>query len=341
MRSFTLSDKKSLNIAFLGCGTWGYCLANVLAWNGHKVKIWSIATDVIEDLKKNLAHPLLPEAKPHKNMSFFFNIEEALEGVDLICESVTSNGIRPVFEQLKALNLKNIPICVTSKGIERQTGMLLPEIVRDVMGPEAKIACLSGPSHAEEVIKRLPSSVVVASEDEETRYLFWEAFSNIEFRVYPSQDINGVAFGGAMKNIIAIACGLGDGLGFGINFKAALMTRGLHEMRRLASVKGCDPQTLNGLAGMGDLSVTCLSPLSRNYSFGHLLAKGCTFEEAKMQIGAVVEGSYCVTSAKELAQKHGISLPITECVYQILYEAKPAKDAFQDLRERVPKEEHL
>jgi glycerol-3-phosphate dehydrogenase (NAD(P)+) len=332
-----------VKIAFLGIGTWGYCLSNVLASNGHQLKMWSIEKSLVETLKQGKSHPNLSEAYPLENMSFTEDLEEAVKGVDLICESVTSNGIRPVFEKLKKMGLSDIPVCVTSKGIERSTGNLLPEIVLEVLGDsyKNKIACLSGPSHAEEVIQKQPTSVVCGAWNEEVRYFVQGAFSCTDFRVYPSKDVNGVAFGGAMKNIIAIACGLGDGLGFGINFKAALMTRGLHEIKKLSKIKGCEPDTLNGLAGMGDLCVTCLSDLSRNYSFGALLATGLSFDEAKQKIGAVVEGSFCVLAARELAEKHGLDAPITEMIYKILYGNVPALQAFKELRERIPKEEHL
>ncbi|MCH1430158.1 MAG: NAD(P)-dependent glycerol-3-phosphate dehydrogenase [Chlamydiales bacterium] len=332
-----------MKIAFLGIGTWGYCLSNVLARNGHDLMMWSIEKELVDTLKQGKAHPNLPGAVPLKNMSFTDNLMEAVEGVDLICESVTSNGIRPVFQQLKDNKIPQVPICVTSKGIEKSTGNLLPEIVLDVFGPDYKnkIACLSGPSHAEEVIKDLPTSVSCAAWNEEVRYFVQSAFSSSNFRVYPSQDVNGVAFGGAMKNIIAIACGLGDGLGFGINFKAALMTRGLHEIKKLSKVKGCTPDTLNGLAGLGDLCVTCLSDLSRNYRFGSLLAQGNSASEAKEKIGVVVEGSFCVLAAQELAEKHQVDVPITQMMHKILYQDIPALQAFKELRERIPKEEHL
>jgi glycerol-3-phosphate dehydrogenase (NAD(P)+) len=168
-----------------------------------------------------------------------------------------------------------------------------------------------------------------------------DAFTTPFFRVYPNADINGVAFGGAMKNIIAIACGISDGLGFGDNTKAALMTRGLHEIRKLASTKGCKAETLNGLSGMGDLCVTCLSKLSRNYMFGRLIAEGLKSKQAQEQIGMVVEGAYTCVSALQLAQKHHIEVPITQAIYAILYEGMDPRDAVKRLLQRAIKEEHL
>src|SRR5271156_6703933 len=193
------------------------------------------------------------------------------------------------------------------------------------------ICCLSGPSHAEEVIQKLPTSVVVASYDPNLMRQIVEIFNTPFFRVYPNADMNGVAFGGAMKNIIAIACGISDGLGFGDNTKAALMTRGLHEIRKLAVTKGCNPETLNGLSGMGDLCVTCLSKLSRNYMFGRLIAEDLDPQVAQEKIGMVVEGAYTCVSALQLAQKNHIAVPITQAVYSILYDGLNPRDAVKSL----------
>lgn len=191
------------------------------------------------------------------------------------------------------------------------------------------------------MIKGFPTSVVSSGYTPEVIAKIQEAFSIPTMRVYPNPDINGVELGGALKNIIAIACGVSDGLGFGDNAKAALMTRGLHEMRKLAVTKGCKPETLNGLAGLGDLCVTCLSKLSRNYRFGHLLAEGYTPDKAKKKIGMVVEGTYTCVSAIQLARKSGIELPIADAVYRVVYEGLTPLDAAKLLLGRNVKEEHL
>jgi glycerol-3-phosphate dehydrogenase (NAD(P)+) len=232
---------------------------------------------------------------------------------------------------------------LTSKGIEQDTGLLLPEVAISVLGEEAwdRVACLSGPSLAAEVILGLPASVVSASRNEELMHMVQEAFTSPTFRVYPNRDIIGVAFGGAMKNIIAIAAGISDGLGYGENTKAALITRGLHEIRKLAKAQDADEDTINGLSGLGDLCATCISPKSRNYQFGLFLSQGLTPDEAKDKIGMVVEGAYTCLSARQLGQKRGIALPITEAVYQVVYEKKSPKKVVEALLTRSIKEENL
>ncbi len=332
-----------MHIGYLGAGTWGFCLASLLASKGNRVLLWSANPEFVKLLTKKREHPKLPRFKAHENVVFTSDLKEALDGAELIVESVTSSGIRPVFEQVRAFGSVKAPVVVTSKGIEQNSCLLLPEVVLQVMGEKYRdrIGCLSGPSHAEEVIQKLPTSIVSSSYNSKLMLDIREIFSTPYFRIYPNGDINGVAFGGAMKNIIAIACGIADGLGFGDNTKAALMTRGLHEMRKLAVSKKCQPETLNGLSGMGDLCVTCLSKLSRNYSFGHLIAQGLDMQAAKDKIGMVVEGAYTCVSALQLGKKSHIDVPITEAINAVLYEGLNPKDAVKALLQRAVKEEHL
>jgi glycerol-3-phosphate dehydrogenase (NAD(P)+) len=332
-----------MKIGYLGAGTWGVCLASLLASKGYKVVLWTANPEFAKILNKKREHPKLPHFKADKNVEVTSDLKQALTGIDLLVESVTSMGIRPVFEQVLALGGVECPIVITSKGIEQNSCLLLPEVVLQVLGKShnARIGCLSGPSHAEEVIQNLPTSVVCSSYDSELMLKIRDTFSTPFFRIYPNADINGVAFGGALKNIIAIACGISDGLGFGDNTKAALMTRGLHEMRKLSLTKGCKPETLNGLSGLGDLCVTCLSKLSRNYSFGRLIAEGLDPQAAKEKIGMVVEGSYTCVSALQLGQKAHIDVPITSAVYSIIYEGLNPRDAVKSLLQRAIKEEHL
>jgi glycerol-3-phosphate dehydrogenase (NAD(P)+) len=332
-----------MRVAYLGAGTWGFCLASLLASKGHTVVLWSANPELIKTFNETRQHPKLPKVAAPPSLEFTTDLSHALKGAELLVESVTSKGIRPVFEQVKALGGVDCPIVITSKGIEQNSGLLLPEVVVQVLGEEMRgqICCLSGPSHAEEVIEKLPTSVVGASYDPQIMHKIVEAFATPYFRVYPNADIKGVAFGGAMKNIIAIACGISDGLGFGDNTKAALMTRGLHEIRKLSSTKGCRAETLNGLSGMGDLCVTCLSKLSRNYMFGRLIAEGLHPKEAQAKIGMVVEGAYTCVSALQLAQKNQIDVPITQAIVSILYEELNPKDAVKSLLQRAIKEEHL
>ena len=332
-----------MRIAYLGAGTWGFCLAWLLASKGHEVVLWTSSPEFAKTLNETRSHPKLPKVQASPKLQCTSDLKRALQEAELIVESVTSKGIRSVFEQVQKLGEVHCPIVITSKGIEQNTGLLLPEVVIEILGEKIRpfVCALSGPSHAEEVIQQLPTSVVAASYDPHLMREIATIFNTPFFRVYPNADVDGVAFGGAMKNIIAIACGISDGLGFGDNTKAALMTRGLHEIRKLSSTKGCKAETLNGLSGMGDLCVTCLSKLSRNYMFGRLIAEGLDPKKAQETIGMVVEGAYTCVSALQLAQKNHIPVPITEAIYSILYEGLNPKDAVKALLQRSIKEEHL
>lgn len=332
-----------MHIGFLGAGSWGFCLASLLASKGNKVISWTTKADLVERLNKTKEHPLFPHLPFKGDLTFTLHLEEAIQEVDFIVESVTSAGLRPVFEQVKAIGIPSCPIVITSKGIEQNTGLILPDVVVEVLGPgiHSKMGSLSGPSYAQEVIKNLPTSVVGSAYDDQIMRSICELFTTPTFRVYPNADIRGVAFGGALKNIIAIACGISDGLNLGHSSKASLMTRGLHEMRKLAIAEGCQPETLSGLSGMGDLCVTCSSVMSRNFRFGYLLAQGDSTEEAKKEIDMVVEGAYTCISALQLSQKHNIPMPITEAVYKIVYEKMKPSEAVALLMKREIKEEHL
>ncbi|MFT4553571.1 MAG: glycerol-3-phosphate dehydrogenase (NAD(P)+) [Chlamydiales bacterium] len=332
-----------MKIGYLGAGAWGFCLASLLANKGYDVIAWTIDENLVRTVNETGRHPCFPEIEIPKTLSLTTDLSKALDNIDMLVEGVTSAGIRPVFKKVKELGIPSCPITLTSKGIEQNTGLLLTEVVVETLGEDHRnqIGCLSGPSHAEEVVKGLPASVTCSAYSRDTMFKIQETFSTPVFRVYPNSDINGVEFGGAMKNIVAIACGISDGLGFGDNTKAALMTRGLHEIRKLAKVKGCNPETLNGLSGMGDLCVTCLSTHSRNYRFGRLLAENHSFEEAKKIIGQVVEGAYTCVSAFQISQKTGIPVPISETIYNILYKDLTPAEAVKDLLKRAIKEEHL
>ena len=329
-----------MNIGYLGAGTWGFALSYILALNGHHVKVWSRSASTTEALKKTRQHPKLSDAQMPKEVEFTSDFAEAVQGADVVVESVTSSGFRSVFEKLKPLK---VPVIITSKGIEQKTGLLLPEVLSSIHEGKKDhfIGVLSGPSHAEDIITKAPTSVVCSAYDASVMKLIQDLFTTPTLRIYPNVDILGVCFGGAMKNIIAIACGLSDGLGCGDNTKAALMTRGLHEIRKLSQVKNCQKETLNGLSGMGDLCVTCMSKHSRNYRFGRLIAEGLSPEGARQKIGMAVEGIYTCVSARELAMKHHIPVPITEVIYQIVYAGLDPREAAQLLLQRVIKEEHL
>lgn len=331
-----------MKIGYLGTGTWGFSLASLLASKGFEVYAWGVDCPTVMALQTTRIHPKLPGAIAHPNVTFGCDFEEAVADADVIVESVTSQGIRPVFQRLAPLKSEAL-LVITSKGIELGTGLLLPEIVLEVMGEgyRSRIGCLSGPSHAEEVVKQLPTSVVAAAYAENTTMKIRDIFSTSFFRVYPNADIHGVAFGGAMKNIIAIACGIAVGLGLGDNTVAALMTRGLHEIRKLAVVKGAKPETLNGLSGLGDLCVTCLSHHSRNSRFGRLIGEGLGVREALGKVGMVVEGMTTCKIALNMAREAQIEVPITEVIHAILYEQMDPKNGVKQLLNRAVKEEHL
>ncbi len=332
-----------MKIAYLGAGTWGFCLASLLASKGHQVILWTANPEFAKTLSKKRAHPKLQNSHAAEGLEFTSDLRATLEGAEVLVESVTSKGIRPVFEQVLALGGVTCPVIVTSKGIEQNSGLLLPEVVVQVLGEKMrnKVGCISGPSHAEEVTNKLPTAIVGSAYDQALMLDICELFTTPLLRIYPNADINGVTFGGAMKNIIAIACGISDGLGFGDNTKAALMTRGLHEIRKLSVTKHCKAETLNGLAGLGDLCVTCLSRHSRNYAYGRLIAEGYDPQAAKEKIGMVVEGIYTCVSALQLGQKANIPVPITEAICSIVYEGLNPKDAVKVLLQRAIKEEHL
>lgn len=330
-----------MKICYLGAGTWGCSLASLLSYNGHEVVIWDRDLELLKRLDKERKHPKLKDFILPDNLRFVLEIEEAFEDAEMVVESVTSGGIRHVLEQMLLFKKRLCPFVITSKGLEQKTGLLFPEIAVEILKDKNLVGCIAGPSHAEEVVHHIPTSLVCSSYSRELMDELKEVFNNDFFRVYPNSDILGVAFGGAMKNIIAIACGVSDSLGFGDNTKAALITRGLHEIRKLSLVKKCKPDTLNGLSGLGDLCVTCLSTLSRNYRFGNLIGKGMGMEEAKKEIGMAVEGAYSVVSAVELAHKHAVPVPISEAIFAILYKGLKPLDAVKMLFNRSIKEEHL
>lgn len=332
-----------MKIGYLGAGTWGFCLSTLLASKGHEVMCWTQNADLAKHLNANGEHPYLVGHRPLKNMHFTSRMQEVLEDAELLVESVTAAGLRPVFELVKKVDIPICPIVLTSKGIEQNTGLILPEVVIEVFGEETRplVGCLSGPSYAEEVIRGLPTSVVGSAYEYDAMMTICDTFTTQTFRVYPNADIKGVAYGGALKNIIAIACGISEGLGLGFSSKAALMTRGLHEIRKLATASGSKGETLSGLSGMGDICLTCGSIISRNCRYGYLLAQGLSPREAEKKIEVVVEGVYTCVSALQLSQQLNIPMPITEIVFKIIFEGMNPMDAVKALMQRTIKEEHL
>lgn len=333
-----------MKIGYLGAGVWGFCLSSLLARKGFKVVAWTKRQELADLLNSGQEHPHLSGATAPEGLRFTTNLEEALDGATHIVESVTSAGIRPVFQNIAKLGtLKKQPIILTSKGIEQNTRLVPPDVIIDVLGEKVRnqVAFISGPSFAVDVVKRLPTSIVATGYSKKAIQEACDLFNTDFFRVYPNSDVQGVAYAGALKNIIAIACGISDGLHLGHSAKAALMTRGLHEINKLSIAHGCKPETMMGLAGMGDICLTCSSISSRNYRLGYLIAEGMTPKDAMEEIDMVVEGAYTCITALQLSKELSVSMPITETVHKILYEGLAPKAGVAFLMQRVIKEEHL
>lgn len=336
-------DNKDFKIGYLGAGSWGFCLASLLGAKGYEVTCWTLKDEFAKKLQHTREHPQFPRYKAPLTVTFTSKLSDVIKNKNLIVESVTASGLRSVCKELKQYGSFHCPFVITSKGIERDTGYIMPEVIMDEFGKEIQnyIGFLSGPSYAKEVIQGLPTSVVASAYDTIVMRTISDCFTTPTFRVYPNADMRGVALGGALKNIIAIACGIADGLQYGFSSKAALMTRGLHEMQKLALAKGCKPETMYGLSGMGDLYATCSSPISRNFLFGQMLAQGISKDAALNKIGMVVEGASTCIAALQLSRELKIPMPITEMVYRIIYENLKASEAVALLMLRSIKEEHL
>ncbi len=332
-----------MKIGYLGVGAWGYAVGSLLAEAGHEVIAWTNYPQIAEYIWEHGEHPKLKGFPLPRTMRVTKKLEEALHKIDILLEAVTAEGLRPVLQEVREKGIPECPFVITSKGIEQNTGMILPEVAREIWGKKRShlVGCISGPSFAKDVIRGLPCAVVASAYDASVLQKIQDVFSMPTFRVYPNTDVLGVAFGGALKNIIAIACGISHGLNLGDSCRAALITRGLHEIRKLSVVCGCLDDTLTGLAGMGDLCLTCSSEQSRNFRFGYKLAQGLDAKQALEEIGMVVEGIYTCVSALQLALKHGVSMPITETIHQILYAGLLPKDAVPMLLLRTVKKEHL
>lgn len=324
----------------IGAGSWGCALAYVLDKNGHEVKVWSIVEDEVSMLKECREHKdKLPGVKLSEKISFTGNMKEASEGMDLIVLAVPSVYTRSTAEMLKPHIRQNQIIVSVAKGIEEGTLMTLSEIIEEEI-PAADVAVLCGPSHAEEVGRELPTALVAGARTRKTAEFIQKVLMNEVFRVYTSPDVLGMELGGALKNVIALAAGMADGLGYGDNTKAALITRGITEIGRLAVTMGAKEETLHGLTGIGDLIVTCASRHSRNRKAGMLMGKGYTMQQAMDEVKMVVEGVYSAKAAIALGEKYQISMPIIEQVNRVLFENKPAKDAVKELMLRDKKTEH-
>ena len=327
-------------VCIAGAGSWGLALAMVLEKNGHDVTIWSALAKEIELLKTEHENKrCLPGVIIPPTINLTENIEEALTDKDVIVMAVASPYIRSTAAMFKPYIKPGQVIVDVAKGIEESSLHTLSQVILEEL-PQAKVAVLSGPTHAEEVSRFIPTTCVIGSEDEETGRFLQNLFMNENFRIYTSTDVLGVELGGSLKNVIALAAGIADGLGYGDNTKAALITRGIHEISRLGVAMGGRLQTFYGLTGMGDLIVTCASMHSRNRRAGILIGQGKGMQEAMDEVQMVVEGVYSAKAALTLAHKYNVPMPITEEINRVLFEGKSARDAVSELMQRDKKVEY-
>jgi len=322
-----------LNISVIGSGSWGTALAILLAENNHNVKLWSRSPEKRAELERSKENKqYLPGARIPDAVIHVDDISACADGDIIVC-AIPSIAVRSVMELYAPFAKKGQKILSVSKGLEYEKLITLSAVIREVL-PECDVSAMSGPSHAEEVARKMPTANVVASASQNTAEFIQSAFMSSYFRVYTNPDIIGVELGGALKNVIALCAGISDGLGFGDNAKAALMTRGIYEITRLGVAMGADAETFGGLSGIGDLIVTCTSVHSRNLRAGRLIGKGLTAEQARQEVKMVVEGIYTCRAAKALADKMNVEMPIVNQAYAILFEDKPAIDATWSLMGR-------
>ena len=307
-------EQMMCNISILGSGTWGTALAKTFAQAGKEVSLWSISQDEIDELKSAHRHKNLPGAVIPDSICLTTDMDEAVDGAETIIIVVPSVFVRSTCETLKKYLKKGQIVAVAAKGLEEKTLFTLSEVIEDVIGKtdDNPVVAISGPTHAEEVAIDYPTTIVCASENEVAAKKVQNAFMGTCIRPYLNTDIKGVELCGALKNIMALACGISTGLGYGDNTKAALMTRGMSEIAGLGSAMGCNIHTFSGLAGMGDLIVTATSMHSRNNRAGILIGKGMPVDEAVREVGMVVEGLNALPGARALAKKYGITMPIIE-----------------------------
>lgn len=317
-------------IGVIGAGTWGTALAKLLVENGHQVTLWSAIGAEIDALREKGEHPSLPAVKLPKELNFTKELQEAVQKKTLLVLAVPSVYVRQTAAKMAEYVEEGQIVVNVAKGIEEATLKTLSEVIEEEL-PQVKSAVLSGPSHAEEVARRLPTTCVAGAHEKRVAEEIQALFMNDVFRVYTSSDMRGIELGGALKNVIALAAGIADGLGYGDNTKAALITRGIAEIARLGTALGGKFQTFCGLSGIGDLIVTCASMHSRNRRAGILIGQGRSMEEAMAEVKMVVEGVYSAKAAYALAQKEGISMPIVEQVNAVLFEGKLACDAVKEL----------
>ena len=334
--------KRADPIAIIGAGSWGTALGKLLGDQGLAVRLWVYEADVCDALRRTGTNPVyLPEVTLGETVSYHTAFEEALSGAALACFVTPSHVLREVATACARDVPENAAILSATKGMESDTAMLPAEVLADVLGEGVlgRLAALSGPSFAVEVTRGLPTAVTVAARDEKVGRALQETFATPAFRVYLSSDVKGVQFGGAVKNVIAIATGIADGLGLGHNARAALITRGLAEMMRLGQRMGADPLTLSGLSGLGDLVLTCTSELSRNRTLGFRIGRGEALDRITAGTPMVAEGVRTSTAVVRLAERLNVEVPISRQVHEILHDGKPPRVAVHELMARELKAE--
>ena len=325
-------------IGIIGSGTWGTAIANMLAIHKHQVTLYSTFSKETASYLKTYRHPHL-ECELSHDINFTDNVDEACLNKDIVIFATPSPYIRAAVVKAKPYLNKDTILVTVAKGIEPDTLFLMSEIIEDVMSEGYKVVALSGPTHAEEVAICLPTLIVSASKDKEAAETVQKEFSNETLRVYTNDDIRGVELCGALKNIVALAAGMSEGLGYGDNAKAAIITRGLAEITRLGIAMGCDERTFSGLAGIGDIVVTATSLHSRNHNAGVLLGQGVSLEETLERIGMVVEGVNALEAAKQLEEKYNVELPIIDAAYAIIHGHLKPGDVLPVLFGRKPQSE--
>ncbi len=326
-------------VGVIGAGSWGTALAITLSGKGHQVKIWDVNPEHLQELEANRENVrYLPDIKFNDNLQIADTIENAITGADMVLFSAPAQFFRSALDNAMPYLKPEMILVNVAKGIEQKTLKRMSEIAEEKL-PDAKYVVLSGPSHAEEVGRQMPTTVAVASKDLKLAEEVQEIFMTERFRVYTTQDVVGVELGGSLKNIIALGAGISDGMGFGDNAKAALMTRGLAETKRLGVKLGADPATFAGLTGVGDLIVTCTSMHSRNRRCGMMIGEGMDPQEATAKVGMVVEGMFTTESAYDLAVREGVDMPITTALYNVINGKISARDALELLMGREKRHE--
>lgn len=331
-----------MKVTVLGAGSWGTTLAILLAGNGHRVCLWSYRDDQAREIRENRENAtFLPGIHIPEEIEVLNDIQEAVAQKELIVAAAPSQFLRSVTRQVARRGFRDTVWVNVAKGIENESLMTMSEVLLDTLGNVKKenICTISGPSHAEEVVRKIPTAVVAASISRETARLVQSTFSTPYLRIYVNEDLRGVELGGSLKNVIAVGAGISDGVGFGDNTKAAIMTRGIVEITRLGVAMGAQPSTFAGLSGVGDLIVTCMSRHSRNRYVGEQVGKGKKLEDVLKEMVMVAEGVQTTKSTHELARRYGIEMPITNEVHAVLFEGKDPHRATEDLMTRDAKGE--